>query len=1074
MKLTSILILIINLQVSAKMYSQNVTLNLRNAPIGKLLKEITRQTGYYFLYQSEQLQNTPKVNIRLKNAELNTVLTQSLAATNLTFKIIDKTIILMQRASKEVSKIPATELMLLEIEVSGVVVSAKTGNALAGASIKLKGTSRGTTTDGNGRFSLSIPEQGGTIVFSYVGYDEYEIAINQSRSIQVRLQEKESSVDEVVVIGYGRVRKSDLTGAVAGVNNKDINRTPTNDVVAALQGQMAGVNIQQRSGAPGKISMIRVRGANSLSRGSNDPLYVIDGMILSGVGSDINMNDVESIQVLKDASATAIYGSRGANGVILITTKRGASGKTQVTYDGYIGVQKIIKELDFLDASDYKKFYLESRQNATTNTTIDTSIINSPYNTNWTDEIYRKGLFQNHTVGLRGGNEQSSYYTSFNYFNQEGIIRNSDYQRISARFNGDHRISNKVKLSENILLAYSNTDGLLAEETVSNGVAWARPTQPVLDGTGKPSFVALPFPRTNPRSLVDDVVNQSKSYRLIGNLILDYSITKNLFARVNVGTENNITASNNYTPTTLYESSFLGQAGKTFGNSSTWLNENTINYSSTFNNDHRINAVAGLTFQETKIDGLTGASTGYIIDGFQFNNLGAGSTQNSSSNYAKFSLLSYLGRVNYSFKDKWLLTLSGRYDGSSRLSEGNKFEFFPSAAVAWKISEEEFLQNLSSETELKIRASWGKTGSQTIPPYSSFSTLSNVNVYPFGGTTPSIGYTPATVANPNLTWETTTQINFGFDLSLLNDRLQFVWDFYKKNTKGLLFSRQTPPTSGYSNSVQNIGEVENKGMELLIRSRNMTGALNWSTTLNLSFNRAKVVDLGRNPAGDAVEIVNTSEGVSWFPIILGKVPYSPYGYFVDNIDKSTGSYTFKDINDDGIVDGKDQDVIGNFQPKFIFGLTNDFTFRNFDFSIFINGSVGNDVFVDAYRYSLALNGNNNILKSAYSKVGTELPIPNADYPQAGGGGNTPLIIFDGTYVRVKNITLGYTFPSRKKAAAPLSNLRVYITVTNLLTFDKDYPWYDPEVSAGDDVITGWDRGGYANNKSIVAGLRVNF
>lgn len=954
-----------------------------------------------------------------------------------------------------------------KIIVNGIVFK-ENSLPLTGVSINIKGTNVGTTTDSEGKFSIQA-NRGAILDFSFVGMKTQQIKISDKTNLSIIMQDDIVAIDEVVVIGYGGVKKSDLTGSVAYVNSKSINRTPTYDLLAALQGQVSGVNIQQRTGAPGAVNMIRIRGANSLSRNSNDPLYVVDGMILSRIGTDITTNDVQSIQILKDASATAIYGSRGANGVIIITTKRGTTGKTQVSYDAYVGTHDIIKKLEFLNADEYKDYYTKSRQNATTNRVIDPNIINSTSNTDWIDEVYKQGLSHNHTISVRGGSNQSKYYTSINYFSQDGVMRNTDYKRFSLRFNGDQLISDKLQLSENLLLAYTNTHGIFADETVSNGVAWARPTQPVLDANGKPTFVQLPFPRTNPRSLVDDVINQSIGYRIVANIVLDYKIMNGLVAKFNVGTETNLGGSNYYVPLAFSESSFRGSARKGYSSTVSWINENTLNYSTILNQDHRINAVAGVTFQDTKSDGLSGSSTGYIIDGFQYNNLAAGTTQSSSSSYAKFSLLSYLGRLDYAFKEKVLLTLSGRYDGSSRLAEGHKYEFFPSAALAWKISKEEFLKNNKTISELKLRGSWGKTGSQSVAPYSSFATLGVTNVYPAGGTTPSIAYIPATVANENLTWETTDQINFGVDLGLFNDRIQFTGEFYKKNTKGLLFSRLTPPSSGYLSAIQNIGEVENKGLEFLIQSRNFSGAFDWSTTFNLTLNRAKVLDLGKNPAGEAILQINTSEGVGWFPIIVGKVPFQPYGYLIDNVNMTTGKYTYQDLNKDGVVNAKDQAVIGSFQPKFIFGLINDFGYKNFDLSIFLQGSVGNDIFLDAFRHGLALNGNNNILRSIYKGMGTLYPIPNADYSNSAGG-NTPAIIFDGTYVRVKDLTLGYTFPTTTN----ISSLRIYVTGTNLITFDKNYPWYDPEVSAGDDVITGWDRGGYANNKSFIFGLKVNF
>jgi TonB-linked SusC/RagA family outer membrane protein len=425
-----------------------------------------------------------------------------------------------------------------------------------------------------------------------------------------------------------------------------------------------------------------------------------------------------------------------------------------------------------------------------------------------------------------------------------------------------------------------------------------------------------------------------------------------------------------------------------------------------------------------------------------------------------------------------LLTLSGRYDGSSRLAEGHKYAFFPSGALAWRMSQENFLKNSTVISDLKLRGSWGKTGNQTVAPYSTFAQLAPTNVYLDGSSSPSIGYIPVAVANGNLGWETTTQTDIGIDLGLFNNRIQFTADVYKKNTNDLLFSRITPPSSGYTSSVQNIGEVENKGVEFLLKTINISNkSLNWATTLNLSINRAKVVNLGKTPDGKPVNQIYTAESLGWFPIVLGQAPYQPWGYFIDHIDKTTGAYVFKDINHDNVVDGNDQGIIGNFEPNFIFGFINDLTYKNFDFSVFINGSVGNDVFVDAFRYSLALNGNNNILKEVYDGMGTKYPRPNADYGYSGGSGqNTTALIFDGTYIRFKAITVGYTIPFSRKSA--LQNIRVYVTGSNLITIDNNYPWYDPEVTAGPtanaDVVTGWDRGGYANNKSVVLGVKVNF
>ncbi|HEX5153571.1 MAG TPA: TonB-dependent receptor [Parafilimonas sp.] len=1067
MKLTFVIILISSLHVSAKGFSQDakVTLNMRQAPVSKILKAIEKQTTYKFVYSNDLFPGDYKVNVTVNKVAVADVLSQVLDKSGFTFRMIDENTIV-------ITKIPTVQP---SATIHGKVTTEK-GEPLEGVTVSVDKPVANTMTDSKGEYTITADENA-TITFSFVGYESQTVPVGTSTEINVSLRQSTSSLSDVVVIGYGTVKKSDLTGSVSSVNSKDVTRTPTGNLVSALQGQAAGVQVIQPSGAPGTAPIIRIRGANSLTGGNNNPLYVVDGMILTTIGSDFSLDDVESIQILKDASATAIYGSRGANGVVIITTKRGSSGQTQVDYDGYAGVQTMIKKLQLLDATQYKDYYTQSRQNATTATQIDTSITNSGSNTDWQDEVYQNALIQNHTVSVRGGTNLSKYYTSINYFQQDGIIRNTDFSRLSLRFNGDHALFDKLQLSESILLSYTNGHGVLGDEVVSNGVAWARPTQPVLDANGKPTVVSVPYARTNPRSLVDNVTNQNTGYRVVGNIILDYKILKGLSLKVNTGAEVLIPVNNYYVPTTLTESSYMGSARKTYGSVVSWINENTLNYSTQINKNNSINAVAGITFQDTKTDGVRGASSGYVIDGFQYNNLGAGTVQTSGSSFSEYSLLSYLGRINYTYKDRWLLTLSGRYDGSSRLAEGHKYAFFPSGALAWRMSQEDFLKNSTVISDLKLRASWGKTGNQTVAPYSTFAQLTPTNVYLDGSPSPTIGYVPATVANGNLGWETTTQTDIGIDLGLFNNRIQFTADVYKKNTQDLLFSRITPPSSGYGSAVQNIGEVENKGVEFFLKTINISNkSFTWNTTLNLSINRSKVTDLGKTPDGKPVDIIYTSESLGWFPIVLDHAPYQPWGYFIDHIDKNTGTYTFKDINHDNVVDGNDQDIIGNFEPKFIFGFINDLTYKNFDFSVFINGSVGNDVFVDAFRYSLSLNGNNNILKEVYDGMESKYPRPNADYGYSGGSSqNTTALIFDGTYVRFKAITLGYTIPFKGSA---LKSIRVYATGSNLITIDNNYPWYDPEVTAGPtanaDVVTGWDRGGYANNKSVVLGVKVNF
>lgn len=1074
MKLTIALLIGFIMTVSAaNTYSQKTRFDVKlsNTTIKGLFDFIEQNSEFVFLYRNEDINTSKKVDIDLKDASINQILDEAFKSEKIVYDVYERQIVIRKAGEPNpINQQPQKK------EISGTV-SDKKGISLPGVSVVVNGTTTGTVTDGDGKFKIVIPVDAKSLTFSFVGMKSQEMIIGAKTIINVTLSEETVGLDEVVAIGYGFQKRADLTGAISSVTSKSLEKQVASNLNQALQGQIAGVNVQQRDGYPGQAATIRIRGANSLSPGVNNPLYVVDGMILADIGLDINLNDVQSVDILKDASATAIYGSRGANGVVIVTTKRGASGETRVSYDGYVGSQNLIKKLDFLNATEYKDYYTQSRNNATLSKIIDPAIINSPTNTNWSDQVYRTALIQNHTFSIQGGTDQSRYYISANYFKQEGIIRNTDFSRISLRFNGDQTLSKKMKINQSIILSNTFRNGGTDYESVSNGVAWALPTMPVLDSQGMPTVINWPFQRTNPRSLLDLITNNTIGYRVVGNAILNYKILKGLSLVINAGTEVNIINVNNYTPSILRESSFKGNGSRGYDNSISWINENTFNYLTIIGKFHKISAVAGITFQDNKNDYLNGSSTGYVIDGFKYNNLGAGSVQSAKSSFSEYSLLSYLGRINYTYKEKWLLTFSGRYDGSSRLAEGRKYNFFPSAAIAWKMSEENFLKGNNTLSDLKLRASWGNTGSQAVAPYSSLATMSTAQMYLTGTTVPNIGYIPASVSNLMLTWENTSQINGGIDFGLFQNRIQITGDAYKKTTTGLLFQRNVPPTSGLSTVTQNVGAVENKGLELFIKSTNLTGEFKWTTSLTWSRNRAKVTDLGKNPSGQPIKMISASVSArDWFPVQLGQAPFNPFGYIAEGLDNTKTKIIYKDLNKDGVIDVSDRTTIGNFQPKYIFGLNNDFIYKNFDLSIFLQGSVGNDVFNDAMGNQLILNGNSNILQLTYDAMGTKYPIPNADYGTSGSlaGHLSTLEIFNGTYVRVKNITLGYTLPYAVINRLKLKDLRIFVTGTNLLTYDKHYPWYDPEVSAGDDVITGWDRGEYANNKSVTFGVKVTF
>lgn len=962
---------------SAKSVKQvYLEVEFEDASLFDVFEQVEIQTDFRFFFDKKDRFLHKQFNLEKETLTVESLLLALAKEAEVRFRQVNNNISVFDKGPEQT---PPLEVSLLaDVDISGKITD-ENGEGLPGASVIEKGTTNGTTTDLDGNYKLNIAESA-SVVISFVGYITKEVEVGPQSTIDIQMEIDAERLDEVVVIGYGTVKKSDLTGSVVGISAEEIDTRPTSNLASALQGKGAGISVNQRQGAPGSPAQIIIRGANSLSSGVNGPLYVVDGMILDDVGNNLDLNNVESIQVLKDASATAIYGSRGANGVIIITTKRGKAGKTQVGFSTYMGTQRLIKKLDFLEADEFKEFYLAAINNATNNTSIDDDIVNSISNTDWQDEVYRDALIKNYSLDISGGSEKSRYYSSISYFDQEGIINNTDFDRLTIRLNTDWDISDKLKVSNNAQVVNSNNYGPTSFETISNGIAWARPTQPVFDDDGNYTRVLVPFSRTNPVGLTDLQVNDRNTLSILDNLVLDYEIIEGLTAKVNVGTRLSFGNSGTYIPKTLAESGFIGRATKSQSKSVSWLNENTLNYRRTIN-DHNFDLLGGITLQKSETESISGTGIGFTIDDFEYNNLGAAEEKSTTSAYSDNALLSYLGRLNYSFKDKYFLTLSGRYDGSSRLAEGNKWQFFPSVAVAWNIARENFFNESTTVSNLKLRASFGKTGSQAISPYSTLSRFTTTDIY-LDGENPSLGYVPSTIGNTNLGWETTDQYDVGMDLGLFSGKVNIIIDYYKKTTYDLLFNRDVAPSSGYGASVQNVGTVENKGFEFSLSLQNFKKEdFSWNSAYNMSFNRAKVVDLGTTPGGE--EITRLAGSPSYFFLIKGIAPYTPYGHLVESLDLDTNEYVRKDLDGDGDIDNDDQTIIGKSEPDFIFGFTNNFMYKGFDLSIFVQGSIGSDNFVGAMSHMTTLTGENNTLQWVYDRAGTMFRAPNADSEYVG-------------------------------------------------------------------------------------------
>ena len=773
--------------------------------------------------------------------------------------------------SAENLNIITTPIKTAEVAIKGKVTDGKEG--LPGVTVLVKGTTNGTTTDPEGNFTINAPDANATLVFSFIGYVNQEVKLEGRTTINVTMQSDVKALDEVVVVGYGTQKKSDVTGSVASVSTEEIQRVPVTSMAQTLQGRVAGVQVTQASNAPGGGVSIRIRGGNSI-KGGNEPLYVVDGYPLYNEnGASINPNDIESIDILKDASATAIYGSRGANGVVLITTKRGKAGKSTISYDTYYGVQQVQKKIPLLNAQEYATLANEAIMNENqyiTDPTKQKAMRFTPEQiaafgegTDWQDEIFRSASVQNHQLTFTGGDEKTRYAISGNYYRQNGVVINSLFERGSVRFNFDRNITNKLKIGNNLTvsrvrsnIAPTDADGGSGASTVYSALNFS-PTVPVYnpDGSLVIDNVAGGIRISNPVGIATQTINQGIRSRFLGNIFADYEFFKGLNLRVTLGANANFNKDNDYVPRTILRGLQVNGSGGVGASQFTeWQNTNTLTYNTTFNEKHNLNVLLGFEMLKNRFESVRANTQNYANDILLYNNLGsAGTTNPGSSDAYSASLMSYFARANYDFAGRYLLTATTRVDGSSKFGEGNKYAVFPSGSIAWRASEEEFLKGVTYLSELKIRTSYGLSGNQEIGQFQSLAGL-GVQNYNYGGVV-AVGFGPNRIANPDLRWETTAQFNAGIDLSLFQNRLSITVDYFIKNTRDLLLDVPLPITSGYSTALKNLGKIRNKGFEFGLNTVNIDrNGFRWNTNFNISATRNRVIDLGdisEFPSGEA-------------------------------------------------------------------------------------------------------------------------------------------------------------------------------------------------------------------------------
>ena len=1106
LNLVALLLSIIFFEVSGKAYSQEITLAYRNEKLDIVLKSIGRQSGYQLLYNSDLLKDSRPVTIQVTNIPVKNALDLVFKTQPLTYELNGKSVVIRASSAKKDPAPQPVPVVKQEI-ISGSVLDSL-GKPLAGVNVRIKGTNIATSTDVAGQFKLTGPSEGTrTLVFSLIGYRSSEQTYRDA-PLRITLVQEPAGLEEVVVVGYGSVRKSDLTGAVATVNAEQIRQVNgISNVAQALQGQAPGVQVNQASGQPGEGMKIQIRGLNSIGA-SNDPLYVVDGMPLDALSAQLNPEDIENISILKDASSTAIYGSRGANGVIMITTKRGLSGKTKVGYSGYLGSQQLRKRIDVIDATQFAHLQNEVATNDGNPLPWSQEQIQAlGAGTDWQGLVYQTAMLQNHDAHISGGNDNTKYFTSFGYFDQDGIIRNSGFQRLSFRTNIEHKLSNKLTFATNLSLQnskynraqYQSADG-------GGGIPWAStvlpPTLSVYDENGNYTrFTGVSWGETNPVGISDNWHSVSNNLRIIGNTNLAYEIVTGLKIRLSAGIDHGYTKFDQYFPGNISlgqrrdpdGNPIFGVANKDYRSTSTFVNENTLEYQKTFDL-HKLDVVAGFTYQTSKEDQLnSGNGIGFLSDIYETSNMGSAIIKAlPTSTFLDNQLISYLGRVNYNYDDRYLLTLTGRYDGSSRFGANNKFAFFPSAAVAWNINQEEFLKDNETISLLKIRSSFGRSGNQAITNYRTLANLVSSDVVLDNEI--NTGFILSALENPNLKWETTQQLDIGFELGLFQNQIQFEADYYHKRTSDLLLNVTLPGSGGFPSVLQNVGAVQNRGFEFQLSAQpNLGEKLQWTSTLNLSANRTKVLDLGRDAHGNPITFQEINTGGNWFPTIVGQSMMQLYGFTVEGIyqtdqeaidngepSKRAGDYRFKNWDGEGVInDTEDRTVLTRLEPKFTFGFNNKFQYKNFDLSFLIVGSYGNDIVNEFRKYNMSLNGRWAPTREAYENRWTGPGSQGQfDRPSTNSGSSirdyaNSLWVENGSYLRLRDVTIGYTLPKAWTSELHLSRVRVYCSAQNYLTF-TNYSGFDPEVSWASASVNGWDRGNYPSSKSITAGLRVDF
>lgn len=971
-----------------------------------------------------------------------------------------------------------------QITVQGVVKD-QTGETVIGASVMEKGTTNGTITGIDGDFSLNMSPNG-TLVVSFVGYKTQEVQVKGQKQLQVVLSEDAEMLDEVVVIGYGTMKKSDLTGAVSSIGNKDIKDSPVSNLGQAIQGKISGVQIVD-AGKPGDNVSIKIRGLGSIN--NCDPLVVIDGVPTDLGLSSLNMADVERLDVLKDASATAIYGSRGANGVVMITTKRGTEGKGKLAVSANYSFQNATNVPSLLNAAQYAELSNDMMVNSGRNPNPEWANPSElGAGTDWMDELLRTGVMQNYTVSYSGGNEKSHYYVSGGFLDQSGIVKSVNYRRFTFQSNSDAQVLKWLKFSNNI--TFSADTKKSGSYNIGDALK-ALPIYPVKNEDGSwsgPDGNSEWYGSTrNPIGPTELNKSQTDGYNFLANLTAELTFTKWLKFKSTFGYDakfwfiDNFTPKYNWKPTPTEETSRYKSDNKSF----TYLWDNYFLFDHTFAEKHRVGLMAGMSAQWNTNDYLNAQKNVFMFDNVHEMDNGK-EMYAIGGNETEWALLSYMARVNYSYEDRYLLTATIRRDGSSRFGKKHRWGTFPSVSVAWRASQEKWFPKNDYINDLKVRAGYGVTGSQASVGNYSYLASYNTSVYPFGISSGNqTALVSSTLANPYIHWEEVAQTNIGFDASLFNSRVMFSFDAYLKETRDMLVKASIPITSGFEDTTTtytNAGKVRNQGIEMSLHTINLTGELGWETNLTATYNKNKIKDLN----SDVPYYINQINN-SYVTMLAKDYPINVfYGYVTDGIFQNQsevnthavqpgaepGDIRFRDLNNDGVINDSDRTVIGNPNPSWLFSMNNSLSYKGFELSVFLQGIAGNKIYnannIDNTGMAAAYNQTTDVLKR-WQGEGTSNSMPRAVFGDPNQ--NTRVsdrFVENGSYLRLKNITLSYTFPKQWLQKAQIENARLSLSCENVATI-TGYSGFDPEVG-----INGIDQNRYPISRTFSLGLNFNF